>query len=241
VTEPIRLQKLIAHSGLTSRREAEALIKAGRVMVDGVLAHLGQKVTPDAVVVEVDGVRLPVRPDLAYYLINKPAGVVSTVSDPQGRPTVSDLVPSTPRTYPVGRLDVDSEGLLVLTNDGDLTQLLTHPRHGVSKTYSLLVQGVPSEAEMSRLETGVDLDDGPAAALSARLVDSSRSRGRLEVIMGEGRKREIRRMCEAIGYPVTKLFRTAIGPLKDPSLRSGTWRRLTIEEVRSLYAAATGR
>jgi len=239
VTELARLQKLIAHSGITSRRGAEEMIKAGRVTVDGVAAHLGQKVLREVVTVEVDGVRLPIRPNLVYYLVNKPAGVVSTAADPQGRPTVIDLVPSDPRVYPVGRLDADSEGLLLLTNDGDLTNLITHPSHGISKTYSVLVEGMPTTAEVRRLETGVDLDDGHAAAISARLLDASRDRALLEVTMSEGRKREVRRMCEAIGHPVIQLFRTAIGPLKDPGLKTGASRPLTMQEVRSLYAAAT--
>ena len=239
MNELARLQKLIAHSGITSRRGAELMIKAGRVAVDGEPAHLGQKVLPESVVVEVDGVRLPIRPGLVYYLVNKPAGVVSTAADPQGRPTVTDLVPSEPRTYPVGRLDADSEGLLLLTNDGDLTNLITHPSHGISKTYSVLVDGTPKTAEVRQLETGVELDDGPAAAISAKLLDASRDRALLEVTMGEGRNREVRRMCDAIGYPVVQLFRTAIGPLRDPSLKSGACRPLTMEEVRSLYGAAT--
>ncbi len=234
-----RLQKLIAHSGLTSRRGAEELIREGRVTVDGVSAHLGQKIEPESVVVEVDGVRLPVRPDLVYYLVNKPPGVVSTASDPQGRPTVIDLVPARSRVYPVGRLDVDSEGLLLLTNDGELTNLLTHPRHGVPKSYNVLVRGAPTVAEVRKLEAGIDLDDGPAKALSARLLDTARNRASVEIVIGEGRKREIRRMCDALGYPVLRLFRTAIGPLRDPHLKSGVSRSLTVEEVRSLYAAAT--
>lgn len=239
MTELARLQKLIAHSGITSRRGAEEMIKAGRVTVDGAPAHLGQKVERETVRVEVDGVPLPIRPGLVYYLVNKPIGVVSTALDPQGRPTVTDLVPADPRVYPVGRLDADSEGLLLLTNDGDLTFLITHPSHAVSKTYSVLVEGMPTTAQVRQLEKGVELDDGPAAAISARLLDSSRNRGLLEVTMGEGRKREVRRMCDAIGFPVTKLFRIAIGPLTDPGLKSGEWRALTMEEVRSLYAAAT--
>jgi pseudouridine synthase len=239
VTELARLQKLIAHSGITSRRGAEEMIKAGRVTVDGAPAHLGQKVERELVRVEVDGVPLPIRPGLVYYLVNKPIGVVSTALDPQGRSTVTELVPADPRVYPVGRLDADSEGLLLLTNDGDLTNLVTHPSHAVSKTYSVLVEGMPTTAQVRQLEKGVALDDGPAAAISARLLDSSRNRGLLEVTMGEGRKREVRRMCDAIGFPVIKLFRIAIGPLTDPGLKSGEWRALTMEEVRSLYAAAT--
>jgi pseudouridine synthase len=239
MSEPARLQKLIAHSGITSRRGAEEMIKAGRVTVDGQPAHLGQKVIPESAVVEVDGVRLPVRPDLVYYLVNKPAGVVSTAADPHGRPTLTGLVPKEPRVFPVGRLDVESEGLILLTNDGDLTNLLTHPRHGVAKTYTVLVAGVPSVAEVQRLATGLELDDGFAAAQSVRLLDTTRNQAQLEVVMAEGRKREVRRMCDAIGYPVIRLFRTAIGPLRDPALRSGQARLLTVEEVRSLYSAAS--
>lgn len=238
MTELARLQKLIAHSGITSRRGAEEMIKAGRVTVDGAPAHLGQKVVRESVRVEVDGVPLPIRPDLVYYLVNKPVGVVSTASDPQGRATVVDMVPPDPHVYPVGRLDADSEGLMLLTNDGDLTNLITHPSHGVSKTYSVLISGAPTAAQVRELVTGVQLEDGPAAAISARLLDSSRGRALLEVTMGEGRKREVRRMCDAIGFPVVQLFRTAIGPLTDPGLKSGETRMLTMDEVRSLYAAA---
>ena len=239
MTEADRLQKLIAHSGITSRRGAEDMIKAGRVTVDGAPAHLGQKVVREAVRVEVDGVPLPIRADLVYYLVNKPIGVVSTAADPHGRRTVIDLVPSDPRVYPVGRLDADSEGLILLTNDGDLTNLITHPRHGIPKTYSVLVSGAPTAAQVRKLVSGIDLEDGPAAAIAARFVDSSRDRALLEVTMGEGRNREVRRMCDAIGFPVVQLFRTAIGPLSDPGLKSGEMRALTMEEVRSLYAAAT--
>lgn len=214
------------------------MIKAGRVTVDGVLAHLGQKVAPESVRVEVDGVPLPIRPDLVYYLVNKPVGVVSTASDPQGRPTVIDMVPVDPRVYPVGRLDADSAGLILLTNDGDLTNRITHPRYGVSKTYSVLVSGKPTAGQVRQLVAGVRLEDGPAAAISARLLDTSRGRALLEVTMGEGRNREVRRMFDAIGFPVVQLFRTAIGPVTDPNLKTGEVRTLTMGEVRSLYAAA---
>ncbi|MGZ5383796.1 MAG: pseudouridine synthase [Acidimicrobiia bacterium] len=239
MTELARLQKLIAHSGITSRRGAEEMIRAGRVTVDGSPAHLGQKVDRESVRVEVDGVPLPIRPGLVYYLLNKPVGVVSTARDPRGRPTVIGLVPPDPPVYPVGRLDADSEGLLVLTNDGDLTNLITHPSYGVTKTYTVLIDGRPTQAQVRSLVEGVDLEDGPAAAISARLIDSSRNRALLEMTMGEGRKREVRRMCEAIGFPVVRLFRIAIGPLTDSDLKSGEWRTLTMEEVRSLYAATT--
>jgi 23S rRNA pseudouridine2605 synthase len=151
---------------------------------------------------------------------------------------VIDLVPADPRVYPVGRLDADSAGLILLTNDGDLTNRITHPRYGVSKTYSVLVSGKPNPGQVRQLVAGVRLEDGPAAAISARLLDTSRGRALLEVTMGEGRKREVRRMFDAIGFPVVQLFRTAIGPVTDPNLKTGEIRALTMGEVRSLYAAA---
>ena len=213
------------------------MIRAGRVTVDGVAAHLGQKIDPSAARVEVDGVPLPVKPDLIHLLLYKPAGVISTASDPRGRRTVVDLVGGDARLYPVGRLDADSEGLIVLTNDGDLTEHLTHPRHGVTKTYLALVRGHPGGGALRALTEGVDLDDGPARAVSARLVDRSGTGSLIEVVMAEGRNREVRRMFDAVGHPVERLVRTAIGPLTDRDLKPGTWRRLTVEEVRSLYRA----
>jgi len=206
--------------------------------VDGAPAHLGQKIDPATARVEVDGIRLPVRPDLVYYLLYKPVGVISTADDPQGRPTVIDLVPPRPRVYPVGRLDADSEGLLLLTNDGELTNLVTHPRHGISKTYLARVKGVPGRGGLRRLREGIELDDGPARALQARLVAVHGDEALVEIVMGEGRKREIRRMLDLLGHPVTSLVRTAIGPLSDRDLQPGTWRRLTVDEVRSLYGTA---
>lgn len=233
-----RLQKLIARAGLASRRQAEELIRQGRVTVDGEPAHLGQKVDPARARVEVDGVSLPVAPDLVYYLLNKPPGVISTADDPQDRPTVVDLVPHGERVYPVGRLDADSEGLLLLTNDGRLTDLLTHPRYQVPKTYLARVEGRPGPRVLRRLEQGIDLEDGPARAWRARLVQGSGDEALVEVVMGEGRKREVRRMFDALGHPVRRLVRTAIGPLGDPGLGPGEWRHLTLNEVRSLYEAA---
>lgn len=211
------------------------MIATGRVLVDGDRAHVGQKVDPNRVRVVVDGVPLPVAPDLVHYLLYKPAGVISTADDPQGRPTVVSLVPDEPRVYPVGRLDADSEGLLILTNDGALTERLTHPRYGVTKSYVVLVDGRPSVAALRSLTDGVELDDGPARARSARLVDASRESALVEVVLTEGRKREVRRMFDAIGHPVHRLVRTAIGSLRDPDLAPGTWRRLDVFEVRSLY------
>jgi len=182
-------------------------------------------------------VPLPIAPDLAYYAIYKPVGMVSTADDPQGRPTVVELVPDGPRVYPAGRLDADSEGLMVLTNDGDLTLRITHPRFGVHKIYVVLVTGVVDAGTIRRLVSGVDLDDGTAAAISARIVDRSNDTSLVEVTMGEGRKRIVRRLFDAVGHPVQRLVRTSIGPLRDTSLSPGQCRHLTIEEVRALYQA----
>lgn len=235
-----RLQKVMARAGLASRRAAEELIAGGHVKVNGRKATLGDRVDPEVDTVTVSGVVLPVKPGLEYYLVNKPTGVVSTVEDTHGRPTVVDLVPAEPRVHPVGRLDMDSGGLILLTNDGDLTHRLTHPRHGVTKTYSVRVEGHVADADLRRLVEGVVLDDGEARALAARVVDSRGGQTLLELTMGEGRNREVRRMCWAIGHEVFDLFRTAIGPLTDRSLRSGEYRQLTLDEVRSLYRASGG-
>ncbi len=236
---PERLQKVIARSGLASRRAAEEMIEQGRVVVDGEVASIGQKVDAARQQIAIDGIPLPTAPGLVHWLLHKPAGVVSTASDPQGRPTVVDLVPAEPRVFPVGRLDADSTGLLLLTNDGDLTNLVTHPRHGVTKTYEVLVEGRVPERLVRRLSSGVELEDGPAAAISARVIDGHGDRTHLELVMGEGRNREVRRMCDELGHPVIRLHRSAIGPVRDRSLPEGSWRALTVDEVRSLYAAAT--
>jgi len=214
------------------------MIRDGRVTVDGAPAHLGQKVDPDTARVLVDGIPLPIRPGLVHYLLNKPVGIVSTADDPHGRPTVVDLVPAGTRVYPVGRLDADSEGLIIVTNDGDLTAVVTHPSHGVTKTYLTRAAGDIGRSVIKALTGGVALDDGTAAAVSARVVDRHGGETLVEVVMGEGRNREVRRMFEAVGHPVLALARTAIGSLRDASLKPGEWRRLTVEEVRSLYRAA---
>ncbi len=237
---PVRLQKAISAAGLMSRRAAEVLIEGGRVKIDGRRAILGDRVDPSRSVVEVDGARLPLAPHLVTYLVNKPQGVISTTSDPHAAETVVDLVPDFPRVWPVGRLDRRSEGLILLTNDGELTNLVTHPRHGIAKTYRVLVEGTPRPATVRRLIQGVELEDGPARALGARLVDRSAREAQLELVMGEGRNREIRRMMEEVGYPVRRLVRVAIGPLRDGTLRPGRWRKLANPEVAALYRAASG-
>lgn len=206
--------------------------------VDGATAHIGQQADADAVDIRIDGVPLPVAPGLVYYLAYKPTGMVSTADDPQGRPIVVDLVPADSRVVPVGRLDADSEGLIILTNDGDFTLRITHPRYGVHKTYVALVDGMVDSGLPATLVAGVDLDDGRARALQARVIDRSRDASIVEVVMGEGRNRIVRRMLDAAGHPVRRLTRTAIGPVTDQRLEPGTSRPLTVDEVRSLYAAA---
>ena len=236
-----RLQKVLARAGFGSRRAAEALIADGRVTVDGEVAQLGRRVDPDHDAIAVDGVRAVVRADLVYYLLNKPRQVVTTAHDPQGRRTVLDLVPDDPRVFPVGRLDYETEGLLVITNDGELANLLSHPRHGVEKEYLAEVEGTPAPAEVRRLREGVELDDGRTAPAEARIVQARDGGGTtaLELVVHEGRNRIVRRMCEAVGHPVRRLVRTRIGPLRDPRLQPGTWRHLQRQEVRALYEAAS--
>lgn len=232
---------MIAHAGLCSRRKAEQLIFQGRVTVDGQPAMIGQQVDPQSVAIVVDGVPLPVRPDLVYYLLYKPVDVISTVSDTHGRTVVVDLVPATTPVHPVGRLDSDSEGLILLTNDGDLTHRLTHPSFGVEKTYQAVVEGVVTSANMARLvRDGVTLDDGPARPVRAVVKGTTKGTSLVEIVLTEGRNREVRRIFDAIGHPVVRLVRTAIGPIRDSSLKPGTQRLLSPEEVRSLYTASAG-
>ena len=237
VPEGERLQKVLARAGLASRRAGEELIAAGRVRVNGETAVLGRRVDPDADEVEVDGVLVAVAEGLVHYLLNKPAGVVSTAQDPQGRPTVVDLVPDTPRVFPVGRLDALTEGLLLLTNDGQLAHRLTHPSFGVDKEYVAEVVGRPAPGTLRRLRQGVTLEDGLTAPAKVSLLSPTV----LRLVIHEGRNRQVRRMCEAVGHPVVRLVRTRIGPLSDTSLAPGKWRRLSPAEVRSLAAAAAGR
>lgn len=235
-TDGERLQKVLARLGFGSRRVCEELIAEGRVTVDGVVAELGRRVDVDADEVAVDGAVVGIRPGLVHYLLNKPTGVITTADDPQGRPTVVQMVPDEPRVFPVGRLDADTEGLLLLTNDGDLTHRLTHPSFGVEKEYLASVTGTPTRGEIRRLREGVELDDGPTAPARVTAVDDSL----LRITIHEGRNRQVRRMCEAIGHPVTRLVRTRIGPLVDRRLKPGEWRELTREEVRTLEIAVGG-
>ena len=225
-----RLQKILAQAGLGSRRTCEDLIAEGRVQVNGEVATLGTRADPETDAIEVDGARIGVRQGLVHYLLNKPTGVVTTAADPQGRPTVVGLVPAEPRVYPVGRLDADTEGLLILTNDGELAHRLTHPSFGVDKEYLADVEGRPSRGAVRRLREGVTLDDGPTAPAKVSLVDDHT----LRITIHEGRNRQVRRMCDAVGHPVRRLVRVRIGSLSDRRLAPGQWRELTQAELRSL-------
>ena len=230
-----RLQKVMARIGVGSRRVCEDLIADGRVTVNGTIPVLGRRVDPTVDLVELDGVPLPIQPGLVHYLVNKPAGVVSTAEDTHGRPTVVSLLPEQPRVFPVGRLDMDSEGLLIVTNDGELTHRLTHPSFGVPKEYLVSVDGEPTSGQVRQLREGIELEDGRTAPARVAVVAPSL----LRFVIHEGRNRQIRRMCEVIGHPVTRLVRTRIGPITDPSLGPGSYRPLTFDEVRALAAAAT--
>lgn len=230
---PERLQKVLARHGFGSRRACEELIAQSRVTVDGDVAVLGRRVDVNRDEVAVDGVVVGVRPGLVHYLLNKPAGVISTAHDPQGRRTVVDLVPGRPRVFPVGRLDGETEGLLLLTNDGEMTQRLTHPSYGVEKEYLAHLRHNPSRSALRRLREGVTLDDGPTAPARVIPVEADL----VKIIIHEGRNRQVRRMCEAVGCPVVRLVRTRIGPLVDRSLAPGEWRELSPTELRSLEVA----
>jgi len=232
--EAERLQKILARTGFGSRRVCDDLIAAGRVTVDGEIAVLGQRVDPAGSQVAVDGVAVGAAPGLVHYLLNKPAGVVTTAADPEGRPTVLSLVPAEPRVFSVGRLDMATEGLLIMTNDGELAQLVSHPSHGVAKEYLAEVQGTPGPGALRSLRLGVPLEDGPSAPATVGVV----APGVLRIVVHEGRNRLVRRMCEAVGHPVLRLVRTRIGPLSDSGLPPGHWRPLEVAEVRALSVAA---
>ncbi|NNE96957.1 MAG: rRNA pseudouridine synthase, partial [Acidimicrobiales bacterium] len=221
-----RLQKILARAGVASRRAVEDMIGSGRVSVNGTVATLGDKADPERDEIKVDGAVISVLPDAITYLLNKPAGTVSTASDPHGRQTVVDLVPAEPRVFPVGRLDADTEGLLLLTNDGGMAHRLTHPSHGVEKEYLAHVEGTPKPRAIRALRDGVELDDGTTAPAKVSLVGDNL----IKLAIHEGRNRQVRRMCAAVGHPVLRLVRTRIGPLVDRQLEPGRWRRLTDDE-----------
>ena len=234
-----RLQKVLARAGIGSRRTCDELIADGKVLVNGVVARLGQRVDIDHDIVTIDGAPVGILPGLVYYLLNKPEGVITTASDPEGRPTVLALVPEEPRVFSIGRLDAATSGLLVLTNDGELAQIVSHPSHGVEKEYLAEVDGDPSPLALRQLREGVEIEPG-VTTKPARV--SRRGPGVLRIVIHEGRNRQVRRMCEAVGHPVTRLVRTRIGPIADAHLQPGQFRELTQKEVRDLsLAAATGR
>jgi pseudouridine synthase len=232
------VQRVLARAGLGSRRSCEDLITAGSVKINGVVATLGDKVDPTLDLVEVDGHRVPLDPDLRYFALHKPAGVVTTLKDPQGRRDLTEFLPKDVRVFPVGRLDLESEGLLLLTNDGELANRLMHPKYGVEKEYLAEVEGRPTPRDASRLRMGVNLSDGPAKAMRASVVAGARGKGAIKVLMGEGRKREVRRMLAEIGLPVVRLVRLRVGPIRLREMPAGTVRELTPGEVRELYEAA---
>lgn len=234
----VRLQKVLASAGVGSRRACEQLIAAGRVSVDGTPVHeMGVRVDPATAVIAVDGRRVNVRSDLVYLALNKPRGILTAMSDDWGRPTVGDLVADRPeRLFHVGRLDADTEGLLLLTNDGDLAHRLMHPAYGVSKTYLATVEAPVGKDTVRRVRGGVELEDGPVQVDRFTVVQSSGNRAIVEVILHEGRNHIVRRLLAEVGHPVQRLVRTAIGDVRLGGQRVGTVRELTAAELGGLYA-----
>ncbi len=236
-----RLQRLLARAGYGSRRSCEELIIKGRVTLNGTVATLGDRGDPVEDEVRVDGLEVNLDPNVKYYAFHKPAGVVTTMRDPQGRPDMRAFVPAEgPRIFPVGRLDRDTEGLLLLTNDGDLADALTHPRFGVEKEYLAEVEGVPTPKHVGQLRRGVELEDGHARAKSARVVGRSGDRGAIRLVMTEGRKREVRRLLAAVGLPVMRLVRVRVGAVRLGGLPPGELRELTHDEVIALRHVVDG-
>ncbi|MEP7019866.1 MAG: pseudouridine synthase [Pseudonocardiales bacterium] len=233
----IRLQKVLAAAGIGSRRTSEQLIAEGRVAVNGVpVIEMGMRVDPQTAIIHVDGARINVRDDLVYLALNKPRGVLSAMSDDRGRPTVGDLVADrNERLFHVGRLDGDTEGLLLLTNDGELAHRLMHPSFGIAKTYLATVPGPMAKEVVRRLRGGVDLEDGPVQVDSFRVVQTQGERAIVEVVLHEGRNHIVRRLLAEVGHPVQRLVRTAIGPVRLGGQRVGTMRELTRDELSDLH------
>jgi 23S rRNA pseudouridine2605 synthase len=238
--EGVRLQKLLAAAGVGSRRVCENLITEGRVEVDGqVVTELGVRINPKTQVVHVDGDRVNLDEERVYLAFNKPLGVVTTMSDELGRPSIADYLGNrNDRLFHVGRLDADTEGLLLLTNDGDLAHRLQHPAYGVLKTYLAQIQGPVPRDLGKRLREGIELEDGPVSVDSFRVVDSQPGKALVEVVLHEGRKHVVRRMLAEVGHPVLSLVRTEVGPIRLADLRSGRTRKLGRAEVAALYKAA---
>ncbi|MEX1162422.1 MAG: pseudouridine synthase [Nitriliruptor sp.] len=233
-----RLQKVMAAAGVASRRVCEGFIIEGRVTVNGEVAELGSKVDRARDVVAVDGERINVDPDRVYVMLNKPQGVVSTAEDPEGRPTVVDLINLPQRLFPIGRLDLDTEGLLLLSNDGELTNALLHPSREVERWYVALVPGPVKGRAMTAIQEGVELEDGIARAKRVRILEEGKGKALLEVVMTEGRKREVRRMLAEVGLPVDRLARVRFADVDLGELRQGKWRFLTQAEIGALHDAA---
>ncbi|MCL1922716.1 MAG: rRNA pseudouridine synthase [Propionibacteriaceae bacterium] len=239
--EGIRLQKVIAGAGLASRRVAEEMIVDGRIEVNGrVVTELGTRVDPEVDVIRLDGSRIPTQRHRVYLALNKPTGVISTMDDPQGRPTLTDFLPrKSSRLFHVGRLDVDTEGLIILTNDGDFAQRLSHPSFEIDKVYMAEVEGSMSNQDLKSLDKGVYLDDGFIKPDKVKLVSRSGPKTLVEITIHSGRNRVVRRMLEAVGYPVVRLARTKVGPIQLGKLPSGQTRELSVEETGKLLDSAS--
>jgi 23S rRNA pseudouridine2605 synthase len=235
-----RLQRILARAGYGSRRACEELIVEGRVTLNGTVATLGDRADPVEDEVRVDGLEVNLDPNVKYFALHKPFGVVTTMRDPQGRPDIRAFLPEGTRIFPVGRLDRDTEGLLLLTNDGDLANALTHPRFGIEKEYLAEVEGVPTPKHVGQLRRGVELEDGHARAKSARVAGRSGDRGAVRLVMTEGRKREVRRLLAAVGLPVTRLVRVRVGEVRLGGLPPGERRELTHDEVVALRRVVDG-
>ncbi len=240
MSPPVRLQKILADRGLASRRKAEDLIREGRVTVNGKVALIGEKADPEKDAIKIDGRRLSASPGKMYVLFYKPKNVITTLRDPEERTTVMDLVPlSKPRLFPVGRLDYDAEGVILLTNDGDLAQRLAHPSHEVPRTYWVKVKGKPEKEEIQKLSRGVRLEDGITAPCAIAPLRETEGNTWMEMVLREGKNRQVKRMWEKLGYPVLKLKRVGFGGLKLGSLQPGEYRLLRPEEVQKLKDRAS--
>jgi len=227
----MRIHKYLAHAGVASRRSAETMVERGEVTVNSAVATIGQVIDSETAIVAVQGKQVKLDSILVYYLLNKPRGVVSAVTDPDGRRTVVSLVPGGHRLYPVGRLDFDSEGLMLLTNDGDLAYKLTHPKFEISKTYRVLVKGVMTDKAIGYLEAGVTIEGKKTAADQVNIVEAQTSNTWIDITIHEGRNRQIRKMCDAVGYPVLRLIRTKLGPWELGELKSGKFRALSESDI----------
>ncbi|HSF06030.1 MAG TPA: pseudouridine synthase [Methylomirabilota bacterium] len=236
----LRLNKILAQAGLASRRAADRLIADGRVVVNGtVTREVGSLADPEVDLIAVDGRPIPKAESKQYVLLNKPRGYVTSRADPAGRPIVTDLVPAAARLYPVGRLDVDVEGALLLTNDGALTHRLLHPRYGLPRIYEVDVAGAVGRGDLSRWRRGAMLEDGPAVPAAVALLRGGAGGSRLRLTFAEGRKHEVKRYCQALGHPVVRLRRIAFGPVQLGELAVGRWRPLSTREVAALRHAVT--